>query len=157
MNPPAAQVRKSSHLELMDQIQAKLQAEYDLLLKRRRHERVSPPRRRPSASPASMSPGAVARRMAPRRRRGRDWRGVTAATSVTRIFVLMLLVHVIIIGGIILADFLHDATLPLKLAAGVCGGIALLRGMGALCRGIPRRRTTSACRHARNCDRDIWL
>lgn len=154
MKQPAAAIPPRTHLELMDQIQAKLQAEYELLLKRPRPQGSTP------RSPRSAMASALRRRLRPRRppvRRREDWRGDTGVSGLAALFIFMLVVHILIIGAIILVNALEDRPWVWQIGGGLLAGYVLLRGLSALCRRFRPRRRTSAYRRARNCDRDITL
>ena len=154
MKQPAAATPPRTHLELMDQIQARLQAEYELLLKRPRPQR--PAARGAGGAMAS----ALRRRLRTRRppaRRREDWRGDTRVSGLAALFIFMLVVHILIIGGIVLANVLEDRPWVWQLGGGLLAGYLLLRGLSALCRRFRPRRSTSSRHRARNCDRDISL
>lgn len=165
MSLPAASVHGGHH-EFLLEVQQRLLREYAELL-----EHPAPVRRAPAAGTARPS---VARRLRPtrvrpvRRRQPPVYRfddpplahlrlrHRPGQKGVVRMFVLLLVLHLVVIAGIVIGDVL-DWTLGWK-AVGTAFLIWLVfRFLAALSRRVHQRRRTSSRSWARNCDRDISL
>lgn len=161
MHTPAATPSRS-HLEALDQVQAKLQAQYERL-----RTRDGPPRSKARASAIALSRSAreamedvLRRRHAmrrPLRRQPRDWRGEPNLSVAGRIFIALLVIHIVLVGAIVGAEFFTDLPPVVAIGGILVASCLVLRAMGAVCRGLRSQRSTNRRRDARNCDRDIWL
>ena len=167
MSIPAASHDGRSHRLLLSEIAIRLRKEYAELLKN------PPPSRMMSA--ADSSPAAISLRTRPRARRphapgprrppvyrfsdpplGTTHRRPRRRSGFARMFVLVLFLHVMVIGGIVITELVESSIIWRAIGCAVAVWM-VLRCMAAISRRItPPRRTTSRV-SGRNCDRDIWL
>lgn len=169
MNLPAAAHGPGSHHEYLMRALERLHEEYAELLKnpgpRRNRDAIDPdasPFSRRSRQRVARRRPAAARREPPvfrfndpplhhfrPQRRPRQ-------SELARVFVLMLILHVVIIGGIVIGDMM-DWTLTWKAVGFGVVAWVLFRVMATLSRRIHQGRRTTSRISSRNCDRDIFL
>lgn len=149
--PPAP----SSQRQRLDELQTLLRAQYlalveaarPLVASRREASRRQGRRRRISDSPSRSTANRVSRPSS----------SSDEVSALGRVFVVLLLVHAVVVGGLLLWH-LTDSQRLLKIAGGVILAWLLFKAVQSACRHLPRRRrVTSRLRHVRPADRDIWL